>query len=71
MTERLEMEEKHISLYLCDPIKNKNCPGNGKPWCGELCFCTTNPEVALSGTVALTEEQYRDEEKRRKLNDNC
>lgn len=56
-------------LYLCDPIKNKDCPGNGAPWCGRQCFCTTIPEMALAGTTALNDEQYKDEE--RKRNGNC
>lgn len=59
------MPELPKTLYLCDPLKNRDCKGNGKPHCGQTCFCTTNPDLALIPAVALTKEQYDEEYNKR------
>ena len=66
---RLEMSDMIMpgisrgkKFFICDPAKNRRCPGRLNPHCGVQCFCTTNPEFAKDPSHPLTHEEYYKEE---------
>ena len=47
-----------LPLYLCDPEKNIDCKGRYKKGhCGDMCFCTTHPELSIDGK-RLSQKDY-------------